>query len=994
MKTTKRIVSAVLCVLMIGSIFPLASFAAYENTHVNTGNQIEDLVAVATTQIGYTEGNSISQQGGTSGGSKNYTKYGAWYGLNPDPWCAMFVSWCANKAGIPTTVIPKHASCDIGMQWFQGKGLWKWSKSCGGSYTPKRGDIIYFRTNTAITYDSTHVGIVYNCDGSTVYTIEGNASNKCQTKSYALSDAYILGYGTPAYTDNSGGGSTSTGASGLGTYRLSGDLNMRTGAGTSYSVVTTVKSGAEINITQISSNNWGYCTYNGYSGWVSLNTTYTTLISTYYYMTFDPNGGVMTSDETVYAITIGTTYTAALKGTLPTAKRSGYDFDGWYCEKYNFTLDSNNMGNSYSEAENVTFKAEWIEKPGQYNVTASHLNFRDGASSAGTTVLAIIEGGTKLNITIIQGDWGYTTYGGKNGWVSLAYCEYVGPVQEETEPDDDDDNTTTYTLTFNVNGGTMPAGYSTTYELKHNQELREVIPGFPIPTHSDPDIDFAGWYWIEAGPDSRDYLFNGGWGTQQYIFWNPNNPSEIIDAVFLAKWVSHSCTYESSVTKAATCIADGITTYTCTGCGDSYTETTEKLGHSYTSAVTKAPSCTETGVVTYTCTRCGNDYVEDIAITSHTYTLVGNEVKCTCGQLSPTGWYGEKYCLNGQIVAGLFNVDGDYYFASLTTWNIVKNQTVYVTTTTTPPTNNGFLAANGDSYYMFDSEGKMIQTGFVTGGGKTYYYEDAVKVTGLKPVDSDYYYFNDDGTMVKNQYVAIDGGYGLEAGNYYFRADGKMLAKDDGSTREVKYESDGKCRLYINGVVQTNGLFYVNGDYYYALNDGTLATNRTLYTYYSNELFTPGYYKFGSDKVTNTIDDAKMEKGTWYFHFDGVKNRIYATKSDGTREEGVVLNLVDNNYYFFHKNSGELVTNETIFISADNDNGYGVKPGAYKCDANGMIENIIFTTSATALATADGAETGTAAFSAQAEVNTVVSADTAATVIIATLPVASDDEDE
>ena len=39
-------------------------------------------------------------------------------------------------------------------------------------------------------------GIVESCDGSIVYTIEGNANNACKQLSYAVGDRRILGYGT------------------------------------------------------------------------------------------------------------------------------------------------------------------------------------------------------------------------------------------------------------------------------------------------------------------------------------------------------------------------------------------------------------------------------------------------------------------------------------------------------------------------------------------------------------------------------------------------------------------------------------------------------------------------------------------------------------------------------------------------------------------------------------------------------------------------------
>ena len=41
-------------------------------------------------------------------------------------------------------------------------------------------------------------------DGSKVYTIEGNTSDKVARRSYYLSDSYIVGYGRPAYDSEPG----------------------------------------------------------------------------------------------------------------------------------------------------------------------------------------------------------------------------------------------------------------------------------------------------------------------------------------------------------------------------------------------------------------------------------------------------------------------------------------------------------------------------------------------------------------------------------------------------------------------------------------------------------------------------------------------------------------------------------------------------------------------------------------------------------------------
>ena len=64
---------------------------------------------------------------------------------------------------------------------------------------------------------------------------------------------------------------------------------------------------------------------------------------------------------------------------------------------------------------------------------------------------------------------------------------------------------------------------------------------------------------------------------------------------------------EWTVTKAATCTETGVSTRTCTVCGEAKeTKDIPALGHKFGEwTVTKAATCTETGVSTRTCTVCG-----------------------------------------------------------------------------------------------------------------------------------------------------------------------------------------------------------------------------------------------------------------------------------------------------------------------------------------------------------------------------------------------------
>lgn len=130
----------------------------------------------------------------------------------------------------------------------------------------------------------------------------------------------------------------------------------------------------------------------------------------------------------------------------------------------------------------------------------------------------------------------------------------------------------------------------------------------------------------------------------------------------------HVLSYQEVSRTAPTCTGDGVTTYRCETCGDTYTETTPATGHSYTAAVTTPTctekgyttytctvcgdhytanevaalghdyaettvpaTCTENGSVTHTCTRCGNSYTETLPATGHTYTVSGSEATCTEG---------------------------------------------------------------------------------------------------------------------------------------------------------------------------------------------------------------------------------------------------------------------------------------------------------------------------------------------------------------------------
>ena len=140
-------------------------------------------------------------------------------------WCHRFADWLAMNAGMPQDMIPNTSNCGTGMVWFIND-----PNSCGFyfkspehkarfisnysaarhltpgltaaeiAYVPTPGDYIYFRwANAASHINVSHVGIVAAVGKNTLTTWEGNSGSKVASRTFALNDTRIVGYGKPNY---------------------------------------------------------------------------------------------------------------------------------------------------------------------------------------------------------------------------------------------------------------------------------------------------------------------------------------------------------------------------------------------------------------------------------------------------------------------------------------------------------------------------------------------------------------------------------------------------------------------------------------------------------------------------------------------------------------------------------------------------------------------------------------------------------------------------
>lgn len=159
------------------------------------GDESYDYTQMPSAQIVLVAKAQIGNEGGD--------KFWKWYGFTEHVhWCACYVSWCANECGyIDKGIIPKFSACNDGISWFKEHNQWN---DRGDSYYPIIGDIIFFDwydENGNQDGSSDHVGIVTRTDitNRTIYTIEGNTSNKCAERMYSFDDVQVMGYGTPKY---------------------------------------------------------------------------------------------------------------------------------------------------------------------------------------------------------------------------------------------------------------------------------------------------------------------------------------------------------------------------------------------------------------------------------------------------------------------------------------------------------------------------------------------------------------------------------------------------------------------------------------------------------------------------------------------------------------------------------------------------------------------------------------------------------------------------
>ncbi len=281
----------------------------------------------------------------------------------------------------------------------------------------------------------------------------------------------------------------------------------------------------------------------------------------------------------------------------------------------------------------------------------------------------------------------------------------------------------------------------------------------------------------------------------------------------------------------------------------------------------------------------------------------------------------DHYFIDGvKVGEGLLCIGEKYYYARTSTGEIIKDRSYWVTKT------NGICSLK-PGWYDFDANGVMQIDGFVHVGDDTYYYANCELVKGFTKIGKDYYFFNArSGKLYKDATMWVPANsYGIEPGMYYFGVGGKMVVPDLEKGVKKIVAVDGKLYFTIDGARMKNGLYELDGEYYYVNYDGTLAVKCSAYVSVSESIESldkDGWYGFGADgKLVKTGFVTGGDDYTYYYN-------------NGKRAKG--FTKIGEDFYLFNGNSGKMYKSADMWVPA---NDYGVEGGMHHFNADGKMSN-------------------------------------------------------
>ena len=277
------------------------------------------------------------------------------------------------------------------------------------------------------------------------------------------------------------------------------------------------------------------------------------------------------------------------------------------------------------------------------------------------------------------------------------------------------------------------------------------------------------------------------------------------------------------------------------------------------------------------------------------------------------------YYVNGSKATGLTKIGSDWYLFDRQSGALVSSGSYRVN-----DNEGGSGLAAGT--YPFDAQGRLQLDGWVTSGGRTYYYAGGAKATGLTRVGDDWYLFNRaNGNLYKDGKFWVnenEGGCGLAGGLYRFDADGRLVTKSGWQT-ETGEDGASHTYYYVNGSKAT-GLTKIGSDWY-------------LFDRQSGALVSSGSYR-----VNDNEGGSGLAAGTYPFDAQG-RLQLDGWVTSGGRTyyyaggaKATGLTRVGDDWYLFNRANGNLYRDGTFWVN-ENEGGCGLAGGLYRFDADGWL---------------------------------------------------------
>jgi predicted outer membrane repeat protein len=157
-----------------------------------SGSAADDLAAVASSQLGYTESSKNYTVAADGVSTNGYSRYGAWYGDPYADWNALFASFCLQYAGVSEETVPRGAEAGAWAQQLAQSGL----LCVPQAEAPAAGSLVFFDRDADGAAD--HVGIVSAAaqqqDITVLTVIEGDREGAVAGFTCDAADSFLFGF--------------------------------------------------------------------------------------------------------------------------------------------------------------------------------------------------------------------------------------------------------------------------------------------------------------------------------------------------------------------------------------------------------------------------------------------------------------------------------------------------------------------------------------------------------------------------------------------------------------------------------------------------------------------------------------------------------------------------------------------------------------------------------------------------------------------------------